>query len=75
MMIQAYFSQIKQVTDEYAAADFVSETDVGFETRSGGRDISSSLYPAGPPHVYDRFAANVRDDMLRKVSLFEKNHI
>jgi len=37
MMIQAYFTQIKAVTDEYAVADFVSETGVRFETRSGGQ--------------------------------------
>lgn len=37
MTIQAYFTRIKKVTDEYALADSVSETDVRFETRSGGQ--------------------------------------
>jgi hypothetical protein len=34
-MIQTYFTQIKQVTDLYAATSFVLEAQVHFETRPG----------------------------------------
>jgi hypothetical protein len=37
MTIQTYFSGIKRTADEYTAADFVSETHMNFETRSGGQ--------------------------------------
>lgn len=35
MTIPAYFSQIKAILETYAAADFVVETDLNFETRPG----------------------------------------
>ena len=37
MTIQAYFIRFQEVIDQYAAAGFVVESDVKYETRPGGQ--------------------------------------
>lgn len=62
-MIQAYFSQIKAIVDQYAATHFVLDANVSFEMRPGeqGYLTGSIIFADGSALYFREFLDAIKD--------------